>query len=45
MKEIKAYVHRNRVADVIAALKVSQACQPGARWIYVTDVVRAEVIP
>ena len=25
MKEIKAYVHRNRVADVIAALKGSQA--------------------
>ena len=25
MKEIKAYVHRNRVADVIAALKASPA--------------------
>ncbi len=25
MKEIKAYVHRNRVADVIAALKESNA--------------------
>jgi len=25
MKEIKAYVHRNRVADVIAALKESKA--------------------
>lgn len=25
MKEIKAYVHRDRVADVVAALKASQA--------------------
>lgn len=25
MKEIKAYVHRNRIADVIAALKASAA--------------------
>ena len=25
MKEIKAYVHRSRVADVIAALKASPA--------------------
>ena len=111
MKEIKAYVHRNRVADVVTALKASQAwgagktgrrhnltlymvkvsllpldaaerhysvdlgdevvneyklelhCndvdvdelvaaiagaahtgQPGAGWIYVTDIVRTEVI-
>lgn len=29
MKEIKAYVHRNRVADVIAALKGSPAWNGG----------------
>lgn len=29
MKEIKAYVHRNRVADVIAALKASKAWGDG----------------
>ena len=29
MKEIKAYVHRNRVADVIAALKGSSAWNDG----------------
>jgi nitrogen regulatory protein P-II 1 len=30
MKEIKAYVHRNRVADVIAALKGTAAWGSGA---------------
>lgn len=29
MKEIKAYVHRNRIADVIAALKASRAWGAG----------------
>lgn len=30
MKEIKAYVHRNRIADVIAALKASRAWSASA---------------
>lgn len=29
MKEIKAYVHRNRIADVISALKASSAWTAG----------------
>jgi nitrogen regulatory protein P-II 1 len=29
MKEIKAYVHRNRIADVISALKASSAWSAG----------------
>lgn len=31
MKEIKAYVHRNRVADVIAALKASPSWTAGGK--------------
>lgn len=31
MNEIKAYVHRNRVADVIAAIKASPAWSTAAR--------------
>jgi len=31
MKEIKAYVHRNRVADVIAAIKASAAWGKSAK--------------
>ena len=31
MKEIKAYVHRSRIADVIAALKDSPPCRVGQR--------------
>jgi len=29
MKEIKAYVHRTRIADVIEAVKATSAWRPG----------------
>ena len=42
MKEIKAYVHRNRIADVIDALEgsglVARTSVPGVRNINVTSI-------
>ena len=48
MKEIKAYVHRSRVADVIAALKDCPAwgsARAGARHNLAVYVVKGSLLP
>jgi len=48
MKEIKAYVHRNRVADVIAALKASPswaAAGNGSQHNLAVYVVKGSLVP
>ena len=48
MKEIKAYVHRNRVADVIAALKGSpawNASQAGRQHNLTLYMVKGSLLP
>lgn len=48
MKEIKAYVHRNRVADVIAALKASPAwgnAVQGGQHNLTVYVVKGSLLP
>jgi nitrogen regulatory protein P-II 1 len=48
MKEIKAYVHRTRVADVIAALKATPswaAAAPGRQHNLSLYVVKGSLVP
>lgn len=48
MKEIKAYVHRTRVADVIAALKATPswgAAEPGRQHNLSLYVVKGSLVP
>ena len=48
MKEIKAYVHRNRIADVIAALKDSPAWggeRGGRRHNLAVYIVKGSLLP
>jgi len=48
MKEIKAYVHRTRVADVIAALKATpswNAAEPGRLHNLSLYVVKGSLVP
>lgn len=48
MKEIKAYVHRSRIADVIAALKDSPAwgsARAGSRHNLAVYVVKGSLLP
>ena len=48
MKEIKAYVHRTRVADVIAALKATPswaAAEPGQQHNLSLYVVKGSLVP
>lgn len=48
MKEVKAYVHRSRVADVIAALKDSPAwgsARTGRRHNLAVYVVKGSIVP
>jgi nitrogen regulatory protein P-II 1 len=48
MKEIKAYVHRSRIADVIAALKDSPAwggARDGRRHNLAVYIVKGSLVP
>ena len=47
MKEIKAYVHRNRIADVISALKASTAWSAGGSGDHnlTVHMVKGSLVP